>query len=61
MPQVSDYLKPLNPLTIHGSLSQSSRIKLLNQLNSSKLIITSDLLARGIDLMVDFILLFNAA
>lgn len=46
---------------IHGSLCQSARIKLLNQLNSCKVIITSDLLARGIDILVDLIILFNAA
>lgn len=32
----------------------------MNQLNSHKVIITSDLLARGIDIVVDLIILFNA-
>lgn len=58
--QVCDYLKDFQPLMIHGSLSQSARIKMLNQLNDSKIIVTSDLLARGIDILVDLILLFNA-
>jgi superfamily II DNA/RNA helicase len=61
MSQVADYLKELEPLMIHGSLSQSARIKMLNQLNHSKVIITSDLLARGIDILVDLIILYNAA
>jgi superfamily II DNA/RNA helicase len=58
--QVCDYLKDLQPLMIHGSLSQSARIKMLNQLNDCRVIITSDLLARGIDILVDLIILFNA-
>lgn len=50
----------LEPLLIHGSLSQSSRIKLMNQINHSKIIIASDLLARGIDLQLDLVILFDA-
>lgn len=60
MPQIADYLRELKPLVIHGSLSQSARIKLLNQLNDSKVVLTSDLLARGIDVPLDLIVLFDA-
>ena len=50
----------LEPLLIHGSLSQASRIKLMNQINHSRIIIASDLLARGIDLELDLVILFDA-
>jgi superfamily II DNA/RNA helicase len=50
----------LDPLLIHGSLSQSSRIKIMNEINHSKIIIASDLLARGIDLELDLVILFDA-
>ena len=60
IPQIFQALKSFNPLLIHGSLSQSTRIKLMNQMNSHKIIITSDLLARGIDIVVDLIILFNS-
>lgn len=50
----------LDALLIHGSLSQSSRIKLMNQVNQSKIILASDLLARGIDIELDLVILFDA-
>jgi superfamily II DNA/RNA helicase len=50
----------LESLVIHGSLSQSARIKLMNQANTSKIIIASDLLARGIDFKLDLVILFDA-
>lgn len=50
----------LEALLIHGSLSQSSRIKLMNQVNQSKIILASDLLARGIDIELDLVILFDA-
>lgn len=50
----------LEALLIHGSLSQSSRIKLMNQINQSKVILASDLLARGIDIELDLVILFDA-
>lgn len=60
IPQVFQALKSFDPLLIHGSLSQATRIKLMNQINTHKVIITSDLLARGIDIVVDLIILFNS-
>lgn len=50
----------LDALLIHGSLSQSARIKLMNQINQSKIILASDLLARGIDIELDLVILFDA-
>ena len=50
----------MDPLLIHGSLSQSSRIKLMNQINHSSIILASDLLARGIDIELDLVILFDA-
>ncbi len=47
-------------MVIHGSLSQASRIKAMNQANKSKIVISSDLLARGIDLVLDLVILFDA-
>lgn len=45
---------------IHGSLSQANRIKALNQATKSKIIVCSDLLARGIDLKLDLVVLYDA-
>jgi superfamily II DNA/RNA helicase len=50
----------LDALLIHGSLSQSSRIKLMNQVNQANIILASDLLARGIDIELDLVILFDA-
>ena len=50
----------MEPLLIHGSLAQASRIKLMNQINHSSIILASDLLARGIDLELDLVILFDA-
>jgi superfamily II DNA/RNA helicase len=50
----------LEPLLIHGSLAQSARIRLMNQINHSRIVIASDLLARGIDLELDLVVLFDA-
>jgi superfamily II DNA/RNA helicase len=47
-------------LFIHGSLSQAARIKVMNQANTSKIILASDLLARGIDLLLDLVILYDA-
>lgn len=47
-------------MLIHGSLPQFARIKLMNEANTAKIIITSDLLARGIDLRIDLVILFDA-
>lgn len=50
----------LDALLIHGSLSQSARIKLMNQVNQARIILASDLLARGIDIELDLVILFDA-
>ena len=50
----------MNPVLIHGSLSQSARIKVMNQANNSKIIIASDLIARGIDLVLDLVILYDS-
>lgn len=47
-------------MIIHGSLTQASRIKAMNQAHKSKIIISSDLLARGIDLVLDLVILYDA-
>ena len=45
---------------IHGSLTQSVRIRLMNQINYTNIILASDLLARGIDIELDLVILFDA-
>jgi len=45
---------------IHGSLTQAARFRMMNRINESKIIIASDLLARGIDVLIDLVILFDA-
>ena len=45
---------------MHGSLSQAARFRMMNQINKNKLILSSDLLARGIDIRLDLVILFDA-
>ena len=58
--QISERLIDFDPLLIHGSLSQAARFRMMNKANHSKIIISSDLLARGIDLQIDLVILFDA-
>lgn len=41
-------------------MSQSSRFRMMNRINSTRIIIASDLLARGIDVKLDLVILFDA-
>lgn len=58
--QIADQLGDFDPLLMHGSLSQAARFRMMNQLNQANLVIASDLLARGIDIRLDLVILFDA-
>ena len=58
--EISERLIDYDPLLIHGSLSQAARFRMMNKANDSKILISSDLLARGIDLQIDLVILFDA-
>ena len=58
--EIYERLIDFDPLLIHGSLSQAARFRMMNKANNSRIIITSDLLARGIDLQLDLVVLFDA-
>lgn len=62
---LQDDLKALNYKTvlIHGSQDQAERIRIMNQIrrNKIKIIISTDLLSRGIDVKyIDFVVNFDA-